>query len=59
MINNDTHYNDIFYAWEQTAYKGDSTLSDDDRILWIKAYRKGLEDAIKHILINKGKTNHV
>jgi len=33
----------------------DYVLSDDDRILWISGYRKGIEDFILQRLIKGGK----
>lgn len=54
-IYNEGHYNEVFYKWEQATYKGDSPLTDDDRILWISGYRKGIEDFILQRLIKGGK----
>ena len=34
-----------FYAWEESQYGGDSDLSDDHRMVWVKGYLQALEDA--------------
>ena len=57
-IYNEGQYNDAFYEWERSVYGDnpcDYVLSDDDRILWISGYRKGIEDFILQRLIKGGK----
>jgi len=36
--------NEAFYKWERD-FKGESDLSDDDRMIWVEGYLQALRDA--------------
>jgi len=37
--------NEAFYKWERDCIKGESSLSDDDRRVWVQGYLQALRDA--------------
>lgn len=40
--------NDAFYLWEKETYRGDTPLSDNDRIMWTTGYLTALVSLVNN-----------
>jgi hypothetical protein len=46
---NEQYATKMFYEWEQEKYGDNSPLSDQDRIVWVQGYLRGLEVLFNHL----------
>lgn len=46
---NEAYATKMFYEWEQEQYGDNSPLSDQDRILWVQGYVRGMEVLFDHL----------